>query len=219
MPVSLTPALSQWERGKQARYADFILMRIKHALLPFVFLCVTAAHGDEAAICYDYGCASTATVHFRGAHLLHIKNLLSQADSAAAERQAIAQAIGVMQVFAGEQSPIFNDKGGNLDDDGVAGRMDCVDHAHTTSAFLNLLAGRGWLKFHEIREPASRPYLLISSHWAAHIAEIENGQEFIVDAWFFDHGHPASIFALEDWMNGAEPDWNIRLAWQGNGNE
>lgn len=187
-------------------------MRINRALLFLTLLGATTAHAGEVSICYDYGCASSALVRFQDAQLLETRNLFTLAESAEAERKAIARAIGTMQMIAGEQSPIFNDKGGNLEDEGQVGRMDCIDHTYTTGAFLALMAQRGWLRFHEIREPVSRPYLLIGSHWAARIAELESGREFVVDAWFFDHGHPASIFSLEDWSAGAEPDLVIRLA-------
>lgn len=179
-------------------------MRFK-SLLPFLLLCMAPAHGDELSVCYNYGCASTATVHFRGAQLLRAKSLFAWANDPATERDAISRAIGIMQIFAGGETPIINDKGGNLADEGINGSMDCIDHTHTTSAFLRLMEERGWLKFHRTLEPVSRPYQLIGTHWAARIAETASEREFIVDAWFFDHGHPAAIFTFEDWMAGAEP--------------
>lgn len=178
------------------------------ALLAVLALLSLAAgtQADELDICYNYGCATRATVHLRGAELLHIRMFFSRVRDAGDERDAIAQAIGQFITFAGQQTPTFRDHGRNLLDDGVDGRMDCIDHAHNTTLYLKLVEERGWLKFHQVLDPAKRAPLMINEHWAAHIAEQGNGEEFVVDSWFFEPGHPAAIFTLEEWKNGAEPN-------------
>jgi hypothetical protein len=178
---------------------------IKYALILLGCAISGSMLADDLPVCFNYGCAETAIIQFQPEQLARIQLLFKHADNPEDERRSLAQATGVMQMMAAGQSPIGNDKGGNYDDDGINGRMDCIDHARTTGAFLHLMKERGWLKFHQIGEPVNRPYLLISSHWAAHIAEIDSEREFAVDAWFFDHGHPATIFALAEWQNGAIP--------------
>jgi hypothetical protein len=164
------------------------------------------ARADEISICYNYGCARNAEIHLRGAELSRIRMLLASVDDAAEERQAISHAIGLFQMFAGQQTPTFRDRGRNIPDEGIDGRMDCIDHAHNTSAYLRLMEERDWLQFHRVLEPLKRAPLIFNEHWSARIAEKESREEFVVDSWFFDNGHPAAIFTLEEWMKGAEPN-------------
>lgn len=168
--------------------------------------CCPAAHADEITICYNYGCASQAVVRLENLQLARIKAMFSPATSAGGERSAIARAIGLFETFAGEETPTFRDKGGNAADDGMDGRMDCIDHSRNTTAYLRLLETRGWLKHHKAMEPAKRATLLVNDHWAARIMERQTMEQYIVDSWFFDNGKPAAVFALEDWLNGAAPD-------------
>ncbi|MDP2783431.1 MAG: hypothetical protein Q8O38_02370 [Sulfurimicrobium sp.] len=175
------------------------------SLFLLLLYCTLPAYGEEFSICYNYSCATHGTVHLRGAQLSRIGMLFSWVQDAAAEREAIAQAMGLFITVAGQQTPTFLDRGGNLADDGVDGRMDCIDHAHNATLYLNLMEERGWLKFHQVLDPVKRAPLLFNEHWAARIVEQENGQEFVVDSWFFDPGHPAAIFTLDEWKSGAKP--------------
>jgi hypothetical protein len=167
-----------------------------------------SARADEVTICYNYGCAKRATVELRGAQLRKIRWMFHRLPTPAAERTAISMAIGRLETFAGQQTPTFADKGRNENDGEVDGRMDCIDHSTNTTAYLHLLEARGWLKYHRVLEPVKRAPFLVNEHWGARIAEKRSGREFVVDSWFFDNGHSAAIFPLDDWMNGASPDGN-----------
>jgi hypothetical protein len=163
-----------------------------------------AARGEEVAICFDYGCSSRATVHYTPLELGQVQSELADADSPAAEREAVARAMGWLYFYAGLQSPIWRDRGGNLDDDGQPGQMDCIDHSTNTTAYLHLLERRGWLKFHRVGERVERGRLL-TVHWGARLVERGTKDEWVVDTWFLDPGHPAAIFPLQDWLAGARP--------------
>ena len=165
----------------------------------------TATFADELSVCYNYSCREQALVTFKLRELKTLKSILKASSDAAAERAAIAQALGQMRVFAGEQSPTYRDKGENKYDDELDGRMDCVDHASNSTTYLRLLAKRGWLKYHSVIEPVMRAPLFLDVHWAAAIEENRSGAKFAVDSWFFDHGAPANIFPLEAWLAGARP--------------
>lgn len=175
-------------------------------LFVFLILWSCSVSAEEVAICYNYSCASQATVALSEARMREFEPLFRQLPNAAAERVAIAWAIGMFETSAGEQTPTHVDRGGNLHDDGLDGRMDCIDHAHNTTSYLRVLEARGWLKFHRVMEPAKRAPLLVNDHWSAHIGEISSDHEFVVDSWFFDNGLPAEIYSIEDWRNGASPD-------------
>jgi hypothetical protein len=170
-------------------------------------LCVgLTAQADEVRICYNYGCAVEATVELDENVLHVVGRLLLRSDDAAREREAIALAIGLFEVFVGQQTPTWADKGRNVDDDGLEGRMDCIDESANASSYLRLLEGKGWLKYHRVLDPLKRAPRLLDDHWAARIVEKNTGREFAVDSWFFDNGQPAFVVPLEEWRNGAEPN-------------
>lgn len=165
-----------------------------------------AAQADEVSICYNYDCAATARVDLRADELNAAGRLLLRTSDAVEERESISRAIGLFEFSAGQQTPTWVDKGRNVNDDGVDGRMDCIDESANATAYLNLLEGRGWLKRHRVLEPVKRAPLLVNVHWAARIVEKESGREFAVDSWFFDNGLPAFVVPLDEWLAGAEPN-------------
>ena len=211
-------------------------------LLAMVLACVgnaqaqaNAEHGGETlTVCFNYGCYAQADVSFSEVQLAEIKASLRAAD-AAAEREHLARALGRLYAWAGAQSPIAADKGGNLADEAVYGRMDCIDHSLTTTRFLKMLEARGMLRYHQVEDRVLRSRFLLFQHYAAQIVEHEaapraqvgeavnnplqavasdaypadgarRAARFAVDSWFFDNGHPAVILPLANWMSGEGPD-------------
>lgn len=184
----------------------------------FVMSCAFPAGADEKiSVCFNYGCAAQAEVVFSDAQLMELKNLLDRAQNPVQEREAVGEAVGRLLGWAGRQSPIAADRGGNYADDAAYGRMDCIDHATSTTRLLRLMERRGLLRFHRVAEPVRRHRFLIFQHDAARIEEIENGENgaesaggeasaFVVDSWFFDNGRPAAVMPLIDWMAGETPD-------------
>ncbi len=175
--------------------------------LALAILCFgLSAQADEISICYNYGCAVTAKVNLRANELRAARSLLLRATDASEEREAVSRVIGLFEVAAGQQTPTWADKGGNVNDNGVDGRMDCIDESTNTTNYLRLLESKGWLKYHRVLDPVKRAPLLVNDHWTARIVEKKTGQEFAVDSWFFDNGHPAFVVPLDEWRNGAEPN-------------
>lgn len=187
--------------------------------------------GEEATlkVCFNYGCLAEAEVTFSVEQLAEVATLL-RADTATEERARLGEAIGRLYAFAGAKSPIAADKGGNLADDAVYGRMDCIDHSLTTTRFLTLLEARGMLRYHTVGERVLRSRFLLFQHYAAQIVErsmsleapraqagavvsdVEGAEampvaaRFAVDSWFYDNGLPAAILPLADWNAGEGPD-------------
>ena len=159
----------------------------------------------DATICYNYGCASHAKVDFSSQQIRKLRQLFKGAATPAAERSAIAKAIGLFEQFAGKQTPTWRDKGGNVNDDGVDGRMDCIDHSTNTTAYLTLLERLGLLRFHTVLGRVERAPLIVNEHWAARIMDRTTQQEYAVDSWFYDNGQPAVVYPLQDWLSGASP--------------
>ena len=175
-------------------------------------LCVlaTAASADEqVSICYAYGCLAQAEVRYSDGQLGDVRRQLLAAHDAAGEREVLGQVIGRLYAWAGEQSDIHNDRGGNYADGSMPGKMDCIDHSTSTTRLLGLLETRGYLRFHRVLPPESRNFAwLFVSHYSAVIEEKTDGEasRFVVDSWFVDNGQPAVILPLADWKKGAGPD-------------
>ncbi len=172
--------------------------------------------GSVITICYNYGCLTEALVVFSDGQLEPARAALAAARDAAAEREALAAVIGRLYRIAGEQTPVAADRRGNYLDDGVDGRMDCIDHSTSTTRLLRLLEARGWLRFHRVMEPARRARLVFQHFSAvieetARLAASEPGggygsARFAVDSWFADNGDPAAILPLADWFEGEGPN-------------
>ena len=176
--------------------------------LALVWACAVAA--DEVVpICYGYGCIAQAQITFSEAQLREIGRQLSVAVDAENERKLLATAIGELYGWAGQQSDIRNDRGGNYADGHSPGKMDCIDHSKSTTRLLNLLEARGYLRWHRVREPEVRSRIFLTVHWSAVIEEKKTDgevQRFVVDSWFVDNGQPAVILPLAEWKQGAGPD-------------
>lgn len=176
------------------------------ALLGALALPGSSAHADELMICYNYGCISRAAVEYSEEQLGSLQQQLAAAADAGAERTAISAAIGRMYAIAGEQTPVWRDRGGNYADSGENGKMDCIDHSTNTTEFLKLLHARGWLRFHDVLEPLRRRRFIFADHWAARVRDLETHGVYVVDSWFFDNGQPAAVIAVADWLAGRTPN-------------
>lgn len=161
-------------------------------------------------ICYNYGCNREARVSFHRATLSRLGARLAQAGSAGEERARLAEEVGRLYRIAATQTPVAADRAGNFLDGGAAGRMDCIDHATSTTRLLKALQARGWLRFHRVLEPARRTRFIFQ-HFSAVIEEVppQDGegieraadgappaQAYVVDSWFVDNGEPAVVLQI-----------------------
>jgi hypothetical protein len=186
---------------------------------------VQARADETVVVCYHYDCAAQAEVVYSEARLENVRQWLFYAEDAATERRILAGVMAKLYRWAGEQSPIHADKGGDYADDGVEGRMDCLDHSATTTRLLKMLEARGWLRFHRVIEPVRRREALgLLQHFSAAIEALPGrlgpwrlsvglkgaaavpSEKFVVDTWFHDHGEPAEVMPLQRWLDGEGPN-------------
>lgn len=175
----------------------------------FTLLTATAFADERVEICHGYGCLVQVDVAYSDGQLGEIRRLLFAAVDAVGEREMLALAIGRMYAWAGQMTDIRNDRGGNLADAGVPGKMDCIDHSTSTAHLLRLLEARGYLRWHRVVGIEVRNWAyLFPAHYSAVIEENEGGEaaRFVVDSWFVDNGQPAVILPLDEWKKGAGPD-------------
>ena len=183
-------------------------MRRWLAILLFL-LAGTAAADEVVRVCHGYGCLVEADIRYTEGQLGQVRRMLFATVDAESERNALANVIGLLYGWAGEQTDIRNDRAGNYADESVPGRMDCIDHSTSTTRLLGLLAERGYLRWHRVLEPVARNVATIFFvHWSAVVEEVSDadGARFVVDSWFVDNGFPAVILQLDEWKKGAGPD-------------
>jgi hypothetical protein len=179
-------------------------------LLPFFLLLPgTLPAAETVRICYGYSCLAQADIRYTEGQLGELRRLLISTVNPENERKMISEAVGRLYAWAGEQSEIHNDRGGNYADGHVSGKMDCIDHSTSTTRLLKLLEARGYLRWHRVLSPEGRGFAgVFVTHWSAVIAEKTEGEapRFVVDSWFVDNGQPAVILPLDEWKKGAGPD-------------
>jgi hypothetical protein len=184
--------------------------------LGLLFCALTAGASERVEVCFNYGCADSARVVFTRRQLAVVRDLLDDAVSAAHERELLAVVVGRLLGWAGKQSPIAADRGGNYADEGVNGMMDCIDHSTTTTRLLQMLAKRGWLRWHRVLAPEVRSRFVFFEHWTAVIEEAPKAPfrdahpysrvRYAVDSWFNDNGKPAVVMPLDQWLDWEGPD-------------
>ncbi|QID18328.1 hypothetical protein G3580_12190 [Nitrogeniibacter mangrovi] len=134
-----------------------------------------AAAAAQVMFCFNYGCQTQASATYSEADLTAIGAQLAQARSAREERAVLARVIGRLYREAGQQLPMGADRKGNFADQGVLGRMDCIDHSTSTMRLLQLLEARGMLHFHKVAPKARRTTLLLFQHFSAVVEELSPG--------------------------------------------
>jgi hypothetical protein len=159
---------------------------------------------EEARVCFNYGCSTQALVSFEESELEAVAAEFAGVASRDDERDAAARAVGRLYALAAERTPIGQDRGENVYDDGLEGSMDCIDHSTNTTTFLAIAERRGWLRFHRVGERVQRGWFL-TVHWTATLVGRDGGGRYAVDTWFLDPGEAAFVGPLEKWRDGARP--------------
>lgn len=179
-------------------------------LLALLLALSNAVAADETvSICYGYGCLVQTDIRYSEGQLGEVRRMLFATVNPENERKMISEVIGRLYAWAGEQSDIHNDRGGNYADGHAPGKMDCIDHSTSTTRLLKVLEARDYLRWHRVLVPEGRGFTpLFITHWSAVIEEKTQGEaaRFVVDSWFVDNGQPAVILPLGEWKKGAGPD-------------
>lgn len=186
---------------------------------------VAAETATRLQICYGLGCAQKAWVDLHDSEVEALRRLMTGAPDAAAERERIARAVALLEQMAGRQTPAHLDRARNPGDEplpsvaatgwpplpmrsrhaSVEGQLDCIDESSNTTAYLEWMVARGWLKWHRVREWAFRAPDLFGQHWSAQIEELGSGRCYAVDSWPQPNGEPPQVLPFEVWRRG-EPN-------------
>jgi hypothetical protein len=164
--------------------------------------------------CYDFGCKTTRELRFEPRQWEQIRAIFANGivDSAA-EKQAIRQAVAMMERFSGELTDTGHDKGGNYPGSDIPGQMDCIDESTNTFQYLSALQDLDLLQWHRVGL-RQRRILWFASPSIATIREIDSNQRFAVDSWYRDNGELPFIQPIADWLHKRDfaDDFNPELA-------
>lgn len=154
---------------------------------------------ERFAVCSNHGCRKMTTIYAFHQEWKLVRALFQQEtiETAAEERQVIAEAIGLIESLVGPLAGTLNDKGGNSFFT-TEGRTDCVDESMNTTRYLKMMVRDKLIQFHTVQERVYRFF----PHWTAVIAEKTTDQKYAVDSWFYDNGVPPVILLLEWWQKG-----------------
>lgn len=160
------------------------------------------------AICHGGGCARVTTAAIAPDAWGELQAICQPAlPDAEAERACIAETLGAFERVMGASTGTDADRGGTFGNSDHAGQMDCNDEAINTTNYLKLMQQHGLLQFHQIMDVARRGFFFNGwPHTTAVIREIDSGQRYAVDTWFYDNGQPAVIIPFETWKSGWKPD-------------
>ena len=151
--------------------------------------------------CYDFGCKTTRELRFETSQWDQIRAIFASGivDSAT-EKQAIRQAVAMMERFSGELTDTRYDKGGNYPGSDLPGQMDCIDESTNTYQYLSALQELDLMKWHRV-DLKQRRIVWFATHWTATIREIDSDQRFAVDSWYRDNGEMPYIQPIDDWAS------------------
>jgi hypothetical protein len=160
--------------------------------------------------CGGWGCSDPKQVAFSPDEWAEVAALMQPPlDTAAEERDRIAQVIGHMETVIGDKTGYDRDRAGTGAGIFQLGQLDCYSEAANSSTFMRLLAREGLLRFHEPAEPIMRGQATSRSfrktHATASLTETESGTLYAMDSWFFRSGQPAVWVEAETWGNAWAP--------------
>jgi len=175
--------------------------------LALVWPLLSSASSHQVTVCLDYGCDYTRSTDIRAHEWRRVEEILSGADSADAERMALAEAIGLLEQIVGRKVGTAEDAPGNASPDTrIIGQLDCIAESINTERYLHLLASGELLRHHRVVGREVRHRWVFATHWTAVIEELDSGERFAVDSWHRGNGEPAVIQRMSAWRRADRID-------------
>lgn len=164
----------------------------------------TLAHFE---VCHGGGCLESSQLAISDAEWQSVVQLFAnKATNAQDERTQIANAIGELERIVGQKNGTSNDLAGTFFEGKLSGQLDCNDEAINTTTYMRLLKANDLIQFHEIEDTRTRNFFFTGwPHSTAVIHEIQTGERFAVDSWFYDNGHAATIVPFDTWKANYQP--------------
>lgn len=164
--------------------------------------------GNRVYVCHGYDCRIVTPVQLSKAEVAKIAGKLKSAKTPAAERKALDRSVQVFERIVGKRVGTSGDLAGMQFGRGTPDQMDCIDEATNTTSLLRLLAANGYLKHHDIKEPAARGFFIDGRypHATAVVAERGTGRAWAIDSWPRANAEPPVIQPLSEWRRARGRD-------------
>lgn len=163
---------------------------------------------ERYSFCVDHGCGQVLRARLAPADWETVTApLRARPADAAAERIALAEAVGRFEGATRRTLRLRPDLPGTYPGAFAPDQNDCVDETSNTTTLLLMLDGAGLLRFHAVGPPARRGAFVDVAlpHRSATIRERAGGQRYALDSWFRPSGIPADLAPLEAWLKGWTP--------------
>ena len=164
---------------------------------------------ERFSVCHGNGCSILSEVSLPARQWAVIVDSFDPpAESGSAERKQLRIAIAQFERFVGVATGTWADRGRNASSaSGPQAEMDCIDESINTTINLTILARKGLMRHHEVRNRATRGWFMFGwPHTTAVIRDRTDGSLWAVDSWFLDNGKPPFIIPLKTWRAGWEPE-------------
>ncbi len=167
-----------------------------------------AATPEKFYVCHGYGCTYKTWAGFTDKEWTKVKAVFKKKPKdAAAERDRIAKAIGMMEKYAGAKSGTSGDLGEARTRKEDENQMDCIDETINTDLYLQFLDKEELFIYHRHTRPVHRGYFVDGQwpHNSAAVRENDGGRVWVVDSYYFANGQPARVVPLDVWFKGWKP--------------
>lgn len=153
-------------------------------------------------VCYNFGCRVKEYVSLNEDEWASVEVIFRpQTNSAQVERIRIGKAIAQMERLIGNHTPIHRDVGLNLSNGAeFPGQLDCIDESINTTTFLHILQRFDLIKHHKVIKRAYRR-AAFDQHWTGQLEELETGDRYVVDTWFYANGEMPVIQTTDEWLD------------------
>ena len=163
------------------------------------------------SVCFQHSCARVEHVSLTSDQWRKVGSFFSpEAVTAEQERRQIADAIAWLEIAVGSEIDALDDRGGNLEGFMANGnQLDCVDESTNSTTYITMIQNAGFLKFHRVEKRATRGGIFFGGVWphsTAVISELDTGNKWAVDSWFFDNGEKPTVVQLRKWRTGWRPE-------------
>ena len=162
---------------------------------------------DDFETCAAAGCRKRSRLVYSESEWHSLRALFQPAPtSAAEERERLLVAIAAMETIIGEKNGTSGDNQMNQRQGSKSPQLDCIAEAANTTVALLLLKQDGLIRYHRVSYPQHRGFARLRfPHNTAAVFELESGQHFAIDSWFFANGKPPICVPVAEWKAGYNP--------------
>lgn len=163
---------------------------------------------DDFEVCQSAGCRNVSALGYTESEWAGIRGIFEPAPTTpASERERIQIAVAAMEQIIGVKNGTSGDAPKNDRHLGTGNQLDCIAEAANTTVALMLLDKEGLLHHHRLGYPQHRGFLQGRlPHNTASIYELDSGDHYTVDSWFFKNGEPPVCVPVKTWRAGYDPN-------------